>query len=144
MIADLWEAIRLFLEDDQALVAWAVGLSILMFVGSLIAVPIVVVQMRADFFVRDSKEQLPRTPLRVLRRLAKNVLGWVLLLAGIAMLVLPGQGLLTMALGLGLMDFPGKRGLQRWLVGLKGVGLSINWIRRRAEKPPLELPDRFE
>lgn len=140
MLTSLWDSIVLFLEDDQALVAWAVGLSILMFVGSLIAVPIVVVQMRSDFFVRDASHGLRRTPLRVLRRITKNVIGWIFLLMGIAMLVLPGQGLLTMALGLGLMDFPGKRGLQLWLIRLRVVNGSINWIRKRAEKPPLELP----
>lgn len=138
-MSELWESVRTFLGDEQAVVAIAVGLSVLTFVGSLIAVPVVVIQMRVDFFVRESGGGSPRTALRVLRRIAKNVLGWLLLLAGVAMLVLPGQGLLTMALGLGLVDFPGKRKMQLRLARMAGVRRSMDWIRKKADKPPLEF-----
>jgi uncharacterized protein (TIGR02611 family) len=42
------------------------------------------------------------------RRLVRNVCGFTLLGAGVAMIVLPGPGWLTIALGLGLLaaDFP--------------------------------------
>ncbi len=138
---ELWQSLVKLFEDDQTIIVWAVAVSLLTFFGSLIAVPIVVIQMKPDFFLENSGTRPRLTSLRILRHVAKNVLGWLLLLSGIAMLVLPGQGLLTMALGIGLVDFPGKRKLQLWLVRLKGVRKSIDWIRKRAEKPPLELPD---
>ncbi|MBC2605356.1 PGPGW domain-containing protein [Pelagicoccus albus] len=137
---DIWDQVFTFLEEEQSIVAWTVGLSVLTFIGSLIAVPIVVIQMRPDFFVREKGQGGPLTAWRLVRRVAKNILGALLLLAGIAMLVLPGQGLLTIALGLSLLDFPGKRDLQLKLVRMKGVSGSIDWIRKKAEKPPLELP----
>ena len=71
--------------------------------------------------------------------IGKNVLGAVLMIAGVAMLVLPGQGLLTMVLGFLLIDFPGKYRLERWLVARPMVHRPLNWIRRRAGREPLKV-----
>lgn len=136
----MWEAFQIWIKENEFVIAWALGISALTFVGSLIAVPIVVIQMRTDFFVRGAKAAVPLTPLRLARHMAKNVLGAILLLMGFGMLFLPGQGLLTLLLGLSLLDFPGKRGLQLKLVRLKGVRRSIDWMRHRAGKEPLEIP----
>ena len=60
-------------------------------------------------FVRRSLADWQRYPvLRPLLLIAKNLLGFVLIVAGIAMLVLPGQGLLTIVVGVVLMNFPGR------------------------------------
>ena len=71
-----------------------------------------------------------------------ELLAWVLgnCLAGFAMLLVPGQGLLTMAVGLMLSDFPGKYRLEQWLVSRASVWRSINWIRKRARREPLKRP----
>jgi hypothetical protein len=69
----------------------------------------------------------------------KNLMGYVLIAAGIAMLVLPGQGMVTMLLGIILVDLPGKYRLERWLVARGPVFRSINWLRRRAGRDPLVL-----
>lgn len=55
------------------------------------------------------------------------------------MLVLPGQGILTILIGLGIMNFPGKFAVERWFVERKGVMFSINWIRQKTKHPPLQL-----
>lgn len=57
----------------------------------------------------------PRVFFRSARWLVKNVFGFVLIVAGIVMLVTPGQGLLTIFLGLAIADWPGKRRFFRWL-----------------------------
>ena len=72
----------------------------------------------------------------------KNLLGAVLLLAGLVMLVTPGQGILTIMAGLWLLDLPGKRRGEQHLIGLPKVLSSINWIRRKAGHLPLRVPDR--
>jgi hypothetical protein len=69
--------------------------------------------------------------------LAKNVLGLSLVLAGIAMLVLPGQGLLAILVGAMLMDFPGKRPAELVLIRMKRVRTVLNWVRRRAGRDSL-------
>ncbi len=67
-------------------------------------------------------------------------MGLVLVLAGLAMLVLPGQGLLTLVIGLGLLNFPGKSSLIRRLLGQNKVLGTINRLRARVKKEPLAAP----
>ena len=69
--------------------------------------------------------------------IGKNVFGLVFVLMGLAMLVLPGQGILTIVIGLVLIDFPGKYKLERWIVSRRAVLNSINWLRQRADRGPI-------
>ena len=62
------------------------------------------------------------------------------LLAGMAMLVLPGQGILTMVIGVSLLDFPGKRKLEHKLLTQAMVFQAINSIRAKCSKPPFDPP----
>jgi hypothetical protein len=67
-------------------------------------------------------------------------LGALLVLLGLLMLVTPGQGLLTLFIGLMLMNYPGKHALERWLVRRDGVMGGLNWLRRKGNQPPLQSP----
>lgn len=113
-------------------------LSLLTFVGSLIAVPWLVGRMRADYFVTHWQEvegRHRRHPALALTTLVlRNGLGLVLAAAGLAMLFLPGQGLLTILIGVCVMDFPGKRRLLQRLVSLPQVRQGLNWIRRKQNR----------
>jgi hypothetical protein len=60
-------------------------------------------------------------------------------LMGVAMLVLPGQGVLTIITGLLLLDFPGKYRFERWLVRRGPVLRGVNWLRDRAGRQALRL-----
>jgi hypothetical protein len=115
---------------------WMVVASVAMIVGSMIAVPIVVVKLPADFLTRDEKKKSGNLALRI----AKNVLGWLLIAAGVAMLVLPGQGILVLVLGLVLVDLPGKQKVIRWMMSRPKVIGAANRLRKRFGKPPLEKP----
>lgn len=129
-----------WLRDHEGLLLW-LGVSAAMFVGSLVIVPIAVARIPEDYFAHDRREPLDtRHPLlRLTLRVLKNVLGFVLVVAGIAMLVLPGQGILTIVIGIALLDFPGKYRLERKLVSRPAVLRSLNWIRRKAGRPPLRV-----
>ena len=84
-----------------------------------------------------------RIPLLVLiASYSISILGFVMILAGIAMLVLPGQGILTILMGVALANFPGKFTLERRLVRQPSVGRTLNRIREFAGKPQLEIPAR--
>jgi hypothetical protein len=72
-------------------------------------------------------------------RFLKATLGVTFIIAGLAMLVLPGQGILTILVGMMLLNFPGKYQIERWLVTRRPVARSINWLRRRANKGPLQV-----
>lgn len=131
-------------EINERLVALLAVVSIVTFVASLIIVPWLLVRLPSDYFVRSRRTpsalRAAHPVLRLALLIAKNVLGVVLLGGGIAMLVLPGQGLLTMVLGISLIDFPGKYALERALVRRRAVHKSINWIRRKGGREPIEIP----
>jgi len=72
--------------------------------------------------------------------IARNFTGAVVLLMGVSMLLLPGQGVLTILAALALMDFRGKRRLERWLMLRPTVFAAINRARVRAGRPRLSAP----
>ena len=126
---------------------WLGVFSAVTFIASLAFIPVLVARIPADYFV-DRKRHLSRSRrlhpiLYLVLIVLKNVVGILLLLAGIAMLVLPGQGIITLLIGITLMNFPGKFTLERYLVSQPSVFSAINWIRKRAGKPPLIHP-RFD
>ena len=77
-----------------------------------------------------------------LAHIAKNALGVLLILAGIAMLVLPGQGVLSILIGVMLLDIPGKYRFERWLVMRPPVWRAIAWLREKARRDALILDRR--
>jgi hypothetical protein len=79
--------------------------------------------------------------LRLLARVGKNLAGLVLVLLGAVMALpgVPGQGFLTMIIGLTLLDFPGKLALERRLVSRPFVLRQLNALRRRFRRAPLAL-----
>ena len=65
------------------------------------------------------------------------LLGGAMKFVTAAMLVLPGQGILTIIIGIMFINFPGKYRLERWVV-LRGPVLTIiNRLRHRAGHAPL-------
>ena len=118
--------------------------SVAMVVLGVLLVPVVVARLPADHFVAERPRPgsfRDRHPvIRVLLVVLKNAFGVLLVLAGIAMLVLPGQGVLTILFGLALVDLPGKHRAERWILRREPVQKALQWIRRRAKKPPLSFP----
>ncbi|MAE65358.1 MAG: hypothetical protein CMJ18_13890 [Phycisphaeraceae bacterium] len=129
------DALHDWLSDHHRLLWWMGIASLLTFVGTLVIVPVLIVRIPTDYFV----ERRRRKPQVVVARIGKNVVGAVFVVAGVAMLLLPGQGLITMLIGIMLLDLPGKRRLERWLIGRTAVLRSVNWMRRKANRPPLRV-----
>jgi Putative transmembrane protein (PGPGW) len=131
-------------KSHQAVLWWIFVTSIVVSLLTPIAVGWAIVQLPADYFSRKARPPLStweqHPVLRPLYLVAKNLLGFVLIIAGIAMLVLPGQGLLTIVVGVVLMNFPGKFRLERWLATRVPVWRSLNWLRRKARRPELQRP----
>lgn len=136
----------IWVEAHQGLLLSLAGLSVLMFVGSLVALPFLLARIPEDYFTDPQRHSARLKSLHPLVYLGlwllKNLVGWVLVLAGILMLVLPGQGILTIIMGLVLSDFPGKYALERRLASDRRILCGINWIRRRSGHAPLLLPPR--
>ncbi len=132
-----------WMADHRELLWYTGAASLALFVASLLIVPPLIVRIRPDYFAHAVRppsgweQQQPLVRLAIL--VGKNVLGGVLLIAGLAMLVLPGQGLLTLFVGFLLIDFPGKYRLEQWLVRRRYILGPINWLRRRRHRPPLQV-----
>ncbi len=112
-------------------------------VASVIAVPWVIVCLPADYFRRDQPPQARFSglslPIRVLLLVVKNAAGIALVGVGIVFLVLPGQGLIVILIGVLLLDFPRKRELERWLISRAPILRIANWLRATWRKEPLRL-----
>lgn len=122
--------------------------SLTTFVISGVALPWLLTRLPSDYFLETDRTGHPSWPrhraLYWTWRLLKNLLGVVLLVAGFVMLFTPGQGVLTILAGLWLMDLPGKRRWELHLIGRPKVLASINWIRHKAGRPPLQVPEESE
>lgn len=118
-------------------------LSVVTFLLSLILLPYIIRTIPADYFLQFTAIQ-PKANAYNLKSLClcliRNFFGFILLFCGIAMLFLPGQGLLTIFFSLLLLSFPGKKRLIRFLTRLTSVRRTINWVRNRANKKPIIWP----
>ncbi len=116
------------------------GISIAIFVIGFLLVPRLAVKLPADHFVR------PEIPLarRSLRAwfwyMGRNLFALVLFIAGIAMIVLPGPGIITIIVAIALADFPGKRRVERAFIRTWIVRTAINAMRLKHGALPLIIP----
>lgn len=130
-----------WIYNNEVLAWWLLVISIFSFLATLIAIPVILIRLPDDYFSSPDRHRIPwqsrnrflRLPLFIL----KNLLGVIFILLGVLMLVLPGQGLLTIIIGLVLLEFPGKYRVERWAVNRPTVLGAINWIRTKAGKADL-------
>jgi hypothetical protein len=111
--------------------------SVVAFVASVIGATWAVRRLPVDYLLSEP-ERFP--PVSALGLVLRNLVGGVLFILGALMLVLPGQGLLTIIAALALMDFPGKRQIERRLMLRPAVFAAINRLRLRAGQPRLLSP----
>jgi hypothetical protein len=113
-------------------------------VGSIGLAAIIVVRWPPDQFKGPTAPPFweSRHPVvRIFGLAAKNLLGYLVVLLGIVLALpgVPGQGLLLMLIGVSLLNFPGKRGLERALIRRATVQRAVNSLRRRFRRPALEI-----
>ena len=134
-----------WLFDRETLLWWLGILSVVTFVGSLILVPVLIVRIPADYFLAEEArraERVRRHPVvHAIVLIVRTLLGVLLILAGVAMLALPGQGLVTILLGLMLIDFPGKHEFLLRILSKPRVLRAINRIRAKADRSPLQIDE---
>jgi hypothetical protein len=122
---------------------WGLVFYLVMLLGSTIAVAWLVIRLPAtDFCDAYPRRNVwgDRCPgMRWASMLLKNFLGILLVVLGsiIALSVIPGPGSLMLVLGVMLLDFPGKRRLEQWLVRRATILNALNRLRQRYGKPPL-------
>ena len=125
-------------------VFWGVLLFLITFAGSLALVSFVLVKLPATYFQSSHSRDFWTDRHAAMRWggiIIKNIVGFLLVCLGVLMSLpgVPGQGILTILLGVMLLDFPGKRQLELRLVSRPQVLRAINRIRQRFDRPPLLL-----
>ena len=132
-----------WIHNNEVMLWWLAVISAALFLITLFALPFLVALIPEDYFAQDRRRPLrktiPYTFLQVLIVVFKNVSGFVLIVAGIIMLVIPGQGLLTIFVGFMLTDFPGKYAVERWIIQRAAVRRVVVWLRAKAGHPPLKF-----
>lgn len=128
MLLSNWNIIEPFIQG--------IGIvSISTFFISIVMIPWLIGHLPHDYFVKPHtpRQLLPQSArfFSIILFILKNIAGFLLFLAGIAMLFLPGQGILTIILGIALMSFPGKRRLLFAMTAKPSIRRSLNWLRTK-------------
>ena len=127
------------LDQYGSILTWLGIISTCTFFLSLLIIPWIVYKLDSKFFIHlhEHKKREDEHPvIFILLKGLRYFLGTALLLAGILMIFLPGQGILTIILGLSLLDFPGKRALIDGILKFPSIQKALHWIRAKGHKEP--------
>ncbi|MFT3765820.1 MAG: PGPGW domain-containing protein [Minicystis sp.] len=122
-------------SQDPAEWIASVGITIVLYAGLVLAIPILIARLPTDHLVR------PPRPERSVVRATRIVVGLVIAGVGVALLFLPGPGIVTILLGLSIMGGPLAERWVRTLARRPRVLAAVNEIRRKRGAPPLAPPD---
>lgn len=118
-------------------------LSLVTFIGSLLAVPWIIARLPPNYFIQHRQKVEARHRRHpIMARIifvTRNTIGLLFFLAGMVMLILPGQGIITILIGLSFMDFPRKHQVVDMLIRRPRVIGFLNWVRRKEKQPPFQL-----
>ncbi len=132
-----------WLQTHGSWLRYASLISLITFAGTILAIPLLILAIPDDYFSnpgRHIRHFIIKHPLiGIIVLTVKNIIGIVFLLVGFVLLFIPGQGLLTILIGLIMVDFPGKYKIERRLVEKPGVLQGINRIRTKFQRSPIEI-----
>ena len=133
-----WAVVKAFVLAPEALLALS-SISLLCCVVSIGVATWAVRHLPADYLLHASENERAPSTSHV-RLVLRNVLGGILLVLGVLMLILPGQGVLTIVAALAVMNFRRKRRWEQRLLARPHVLALINRLRQRGGHPPLLAP----
>lgn len=135
-----------FIHSHESLLLWLTIVfivSIIVLIGSTVLIPWMIVHIPSDYFSHSKRQKYvwdSQPPImRLIFMLLKNILGIIFIIGGVAMLVIPGQGILTIVIGILLIDFPYKYQAESWIIKRPIILKSINLLRAKAKQSPLEV-----
>ena len=122
-----------------------IGVSVASFIVSILFCTLVIAYLPPDYFLPNRRVNRIRHPvLRIGLKCLKNLLAVLLVVVGIIQIPLPGQGVLTILIGIIISDIPGKRKLERRIISSPIVLSTANGIRSRFKRPLLVLDESME
>ena len=137
----LIENIKTLLGDYYDFFFWLGVVSSIIFLISLLSIRWLVCMIPSDYFIKKEQSKFKSNyPVAwIISSIIKNIFGYVLIFGGILMLVLPGQGLITIFIGLMLSNYPGKYKIEKKIIAIPRIFKTINWLRKKSDEPPLNL-----
>ena len=130
-----------FLSEYKIYLVWLGTLSFTIFIFSLLTIKWLVALIPSDYFIKKNNSEFRSNyPIFwLVSIIIKNLVGYTLIVGGILMLVLPGQGLFTIFVGLMLSNYPGKFYIERIFIAIPSVLRAINWLRKKSNTPSIKI-----
>ena len=130
-----------FLSNYKIYLVWLGSLSFIIFIFSLLTIKWLVALIPSDYFIKKNNSEFRSNyPIFwLVSIIIKNLVGYTLIFGGILMLVLPGQGLFTIFVGLMLSNYPGKFYIERKFIAIPSVLKAINWLRKKSNTPSIRI-----
>ena len=127
------------IDDYKSIIFWLGLLSFIIFIFSLVTIKWLVALIPSDYFVsrKDTKFKSEYPFIWLISMIIKNIIGYVLIIGGILMLLLPGQGLFTIFIGLMMSNYPGKYYIEKKFIAIPSILKTINWLRKQSNKEPI-------
>ena len=137
----IFEQLSQQIINYKSYIFWLGAISFAIFVFSLLSIKWLVSLIPSDYFInkKTSKFKYKYPVIWLVSMIIKNLIGYVLIIGGILMLVLPGQGLFTIFIGLMMSNYPGKYFIERKFIAIPSVLKTINWLRKRSNQEPLKV-----
>ena len=132
---------------NPARMAIGVAIFAVTLLGSSGLAAVILCQLPADYLTPRTDAAVDETdrPVRprLAKRIGKNLLGALLVVIGVVLSFpgVPGQGLLTILVGVLLLDVPGKRRIESQILGIPTVLSGVNRLRKRFGRAPLAMPE---
>ncbi|ASJ76691.1 PGPGW domain-containing protein [Granulosicoccus antarcticus] len=133
-----------WLSEHSLLLSVIATASVIMMAVSLIAAPWIVSRLPSNYLQARLDRRPERNLWHTLKMLSRALLGFVIVLLGLIMLITPGPGFIMLLLGVSIAEFPGKNRLLVYLATRPNVLSSLNWMRKRHDKPPFIHPHDFD
>ena len=135
----LLEQIIDLVDEYKSVIFWLSLLSFLIFIFSLVSIKWLVALIPSDYFVskKDTKFKSEYPFIWLISMIIKNIIGYVLIIGGVLMLLLPGQGLFTIFIGLMMSNYPGKYYIEKKFIAIPSILKTINWLRKQSNKEPI-------
>ena len=137
----IFEQLSQQIINYKSYIFWLGAISFAIFVFSLLSIKWLVSLIPSDYFInkKTSKFKSKYPIVWLVSMIIKNLIGYFLIIGGILMLVLPGQGLFTIFIGLMMSNYPGKYFIERKFIAIPSVLKTINWLRKRSNQEPLKV-----
>jgi len=137
-LSGLWASLTL------SKILLGIGLFLLSLSFSFVSIGVVMVKIPENYFSSHYQQDFMPNSRWMVRWgvvILKNILGVFLILLGVVLSLpgIPGQGVLTILLGLIMIDIPGKRPLEAKIIKRPAILSAINKLRARYNKTALVM-----